>query len=189
MPRRFFEMYDDVNVPERWHLTGPFDAQGQEPNDVWQFTRGQPVTHPRQLKMHLDVRGRPLDYSHGGLNIPIIHARVAEVLAKLAPGDVQLLPVEVEEQSDPYFILVVTRLIGCIDEGASRIERWTPEDGIPEKVGQYMSVRDLHLDKSQIGNARVFRLKNWKVLIIVSEEIKEALERIQASGVQFEEVP
>jgi hypothetical protein len=38
---------------------------------------------------------------------------------------------------------VATRLIRCIDEKASRIELWTHEDGVPHKVGQYSSVRDM----------------------------------------------
>jgi hypothetical protein len=187
--RRFFRLYDDVYFPERWHLTGPFDAQGQEPEDFWQFSIGEPVKDLGPLSMRYDVPGQPLDYSHGGVDVPIVHDRVAEVFRKLAPGDVQLIPVQVEEQSDPYFILVVTRLIRCIDENASRILRWTPEDEEPEKVGQIRSVRELHLDKSRIGDAQIFRPEDWDVEIIVSEEIKEALERIQASGVTFTEVP
>ncbi|HZI16887.1 MAG TPA: DUF1629 domain-containing protein [Myxococcus sp.] len=189
MPHRFFRLFDDVYVPRRWHLTGPFDAQGQEPDDVWQFTGGHPVKELGPLWMRYDVRGRPLDYSHGGLNIPIVHARVAEVFTALSPQDVQLLPVQVEKREEPYFILVVTQLIHCIDESASRIDRWTPADGIPEKVGQYASVSNLHLDRSRVGDAHVFRPKDWRVLLIISEEIKEALERIRATGVKFTEVP
>ena len=189
MHRRLFRLYDNVYAPNRWHLTGPVDAQGQEPDDVWQFTGGHPVKEPGPLWMRYDVPGEPLDYSHGGLDVPIVHARVAEVFTRLAPREVQLLPVQIEGQSDPYFILVVTRLIRCIDEEASRIQRWTAEDGIPEKVGQYASVRNLHIDRSRVGEAQVFRLEDWEVDIIVSEELKAALEHIQASGVSFTEVP
>ncbi|MFP2934744.1 imm11 family protein [Pyxidicoccus sp. 3LG] len=189
MLRRFFELFDDVYVPSRWHLTGPVDAQGQELDDPWQFTGGHSVEKPGQLWMKYDVPGSPLDYSHGGLNVPIVHARVAKVFTELAPQDVQLIPVQVEDQTDPYFILVVTRLVRCIDEETSRIRRWTPEDGLPEKVGQYKSIENLHVDKARVGDARVFRPEGWKVDIIVSEELKEALERIRATGVTFTEVP
>jgi hypothetical protein len=189
MHRRLFKLYDDVYAPGRWHLTGPVDAEGQEPDDSWQFTGGHPVKAPGPLWMKYDVPGKPLDYSHGGLDIPIVHARVAEVFTRIAPQDVQLLPVHVEEQTDPYFILVVTRLVHCIDEKASRIERWTPEDGVPEKVGQYSSVRDLHIDRSRVGNVHVFRPEGWEVVILVSEELKDALQHSQATGMTFTEVP
>ncbi|MFP2912649.1 imm11 family protein [Pyxidicoccus sp. 3LFB2] len=189
MHRRLFKLYDDVYAPDRWELKGPVDAEGREPDDVWQFTGGHPVKDPGPLWMKYDIPGRPLDYSHGGLDVPIVHTRVAEVLTRLAPQDVQLLPVQVEEQTDPYFILVVSRLVRCIDEKASRIQRWLPEDGVPEKVGQYSSVRDLHIDRSRVGDAQIFRLQDWEVVIIVTEELKEALERSQATGMTFTEVP
>lgn len=185
MRPRFFKLYDDVYAPRRWHLAGPFDAQGLEPEDVWQFTGGHPVKDPGRLYMRYHVRGRPLDYSHGGLSVPIVHARVAEVFTRFAPQDVQFLPVEIERQSEPYFILVVTRLIPCIDEKASKIERWTMEAGIPEKVGQYSSVWHMRIDKARVGDARVFRPEGWEVAIIVSHHIKAALEHIQATGVKF----
>lgn len=181
---RFFELCDDVYFPERWELDGPVDDQGQEPDDVWQFTAGRPVKEPGKLRMFLDVPGQPLDYSHGGLNVPIVHARVAKVFTELAPRDVQLIPVEVEGQSDAYFILVVTRVVRCIGEEASGIRRWAPEDGLPEKVGQYKSIDSLHIDKNRVGDARVFRPEDWGVVIIISQELKASLERIHATGVK-----
>jgi hypothetical protein len=181
-------LFDDVYFPDRWHLGSPIDAQGKEADDFGYFTQGHAVEDPGQLRIPYNVLGRPLDYSLAGVNVPIVHARVAELLTQLAAQDVQLLPVEIEEQSDPYFILVATRLIRCIDEAASRIERWTPEDGVPEMVGQYASVRDMRIDKTRVGDAHVFRPEGWEVALVVSEEIKEALERIQTTGVKFTEV-
>ena len=185
MPRRFFRLFDDVYFPERWHLGSPVDSQGKEADDFGYFTQGHAVKDPGRLWMPYDVPGRPLDYSLAGLNVPVLHSRVAELFTQLAPNDVQLFPVEIAEQPDPYFILVVTRRIRCINEEASTIERWTPEDGLPELVGQYRSVRDMRIDKSRVGNTQVFRPEGWEIVILVSEDIKAALERIQATGVKF----
>lgn len=190
MSRRFFKLHDDVYAPERWQLKGPFDAMGQEPDDVWQFTSGHPVTAPGPLFMKYDIPGEPLDYSHGGVAVPIVHSRLAEVFAERAPQDVQLLPVDVEGQSDSYFILVVTRRVRCIDEEASRVRRWKPEDGVAWKVGQYRSIEDLHIDKTLVGaDVQIFRPEDWEVVILVSEELKDALEHSQATGMTFKEVP
>lgn len=184
-PRRFFRLFDDVYLPGRWHLTSPLDDDGKEVDDFGYFTQGHAVKDPGPLWILQDVPGRPLDYSLAGLNVPILHARVAEVFATLAPGDVQLLPVKIEGQSEPYFILVATRLIRCIDERASKIERWEAEDGVPEMVGRYSSVDDMHIDKSRVGDAQVFRPEGWENFLIVSQEIRSALEHIQATGVKF----
>ncbi|MFP2912650.1 imm11 family protein [Pyxidicoccus sp. 3LFB2] len=189
MPRWFFDLFDDVSVPGRWHLGSPVDAEGREADDFGYFTQGHAVKAPGPLRISCTEPGTPLDYSLGGLNVPIVHARVAEVFTRLAPQAVQLLPVEIEGQSEPYFILVVTRRVRCIDESASEIERWTEANGVPEVVGEYMSVRDLHIDKSRVGNEQIFRLQDWEVVILVSEELKDALERSQATGFKFTEVP
>jgi hypothetical protein len=114
---------------------------------------------------------------------------VAALFAELAPEDVQLFPVEIEDQPEPFFILVATRLIRCIDERASRhVRRWTPEDERPEKVGTYRDVRGLRIDPSQVGDAKVFRPWGWPIVLVVREELKTALERMGASGTEFEEV-
>ena len=76
----------------------------------------------------------------------------------------------------------------CIDEQASKVQFWTPEDGVPEKVGKYWAVDDLRVDKTKVGNAQVFRPEGWEVALIVSGEIKDALERIGATGTRFEAV-
>jgi hypothetical protein len=55
-------------------------------------------------------------------------------------------------------------------------------------VGQYYAVDDLHIDKAKVGKARVFRPEGWEVALIVAEDIKEALERMGATGARFEEV-
>jgi hypothetical protein len=187
MAPRFFQLRDDVYARRRWHLNTPTDSQGRALDD-WQFTRGTPVSLQDRLKCRVEIKGRSLDFSEAGLGVPVVHARVATVFAELAPDDVQLLPVDVDGQPDPYLVLVATRLIHCIDEPSSKVDFWTPEDGLPHKVGQYCAVDDLHIDKSRVGNARVFRPQGWAVALIVREEIKDALTRMGATGVKFEEV-
>ncbi|MDY7225384.1 imm11 family protein [Hyalangium rubrum] len=187
MHPRFFELYDDVSAPGRWHLGSPTSMQGEEVED-WQFTDGKLLHIEGRLKVPVEHEGRPLDFSETNLKIPVVHVRVATVFAELAPDDVQLIPVDIEGQPDQYLILVATRRVRCIDEKASRVRLWTPEDGVPHKVGQYRDVRDLHIDKARVGTTKVFRPEGWLGTLIISEDIKGALERMGATGVKFEEV-
>ncbi|KFE68601.1 hypothetical protein DB31_7838 [Hyalangium minutum] len=156
--------------------------------DDGQFRLGFPVLFKERLRIPVETAGTPLDFTEAGIMIPVVHVRVASMFAELAPDDVQLIPVDVEGQPDQYLILVATRRIHCIDEKASRIELWTHEDGVPHKVGQYFSVRDLRIDKSKVGSAQVLRCEGWTGPLIVSGEIKDALDRIGATGTRFEEV-
>jgi hypothetical protein len=185
--KRFFELADDVNFPHRWDLDTPTDSHGQKVDDA-QFRRGAPVNLNERLRIPVEIAGTPLDFTEAGIRLPVVHVRVASMFAELAPDDVQLIPVDVDGQADQYLILVATRLIRCIDEKASRIQLWTHEAGIPDMVGRYFSVRDLRIDKSKVGSAKVFRCEGWSGTLIVSEEIKDALDRMGATGTRFEEV-
>jgi hypothetical protein len=187
MPGRFFQLADDVNVPHRWDLDTPTDSHGQKVDDRM-FRHGEPVHLQERLRIPIEHSGKPLDYTEAGVGLPVVHVRVASMFAELASEDVQLIPVDVAGHPDQYLILVATRRIRCIDEQASRIDLWTHEDGVPHMVGQYFSVRDMRIDKAKVGNARVFRPEGWEVVLIVSEEIKDALERMGATGTRFEEV-
>jgi hypothetical protein len=187
MTQRYYELYDDVYVPLRWHLATPTDRQGREVDD-WQFTDGRPLSIEGRLKVPIEHEGRPLDFSEAGLKIPVVHVKVASVFAELAPDDVQLIPVDVERQPDQYSILVATRCIRCIDEAASKVRFWTAEHGVPHKMGQYIAVDDMRIDRARVGEARVFRTEGWEGSLIVSGDIKDALERIGATGVKFNAV-
>jgi hypothetical protein len=186
MPKRFFRLADNVYIPHRWDLGTPTDSDGQKVDDSM-FWSGAPVHIQGRLRIPVEIAGKALDYTEAGINIPVVHVRVASLFAELAPDDVQLIPVDVEDQPDQYLILVATRMIRCIDEQASRIELWTHEDGVPHKVGQYFSVRDMRIGKSKVGGAQLFRCEGWSSSLIVSGEIKDALERMGATGPRFEE--
>ncbi|MFP2907196.1 imm11 family protein [Pyxidicoccus sp. 3LFB2] len=188
MSQRFFRLNNDAGSPGRWHLDNPTDSEGRELDDSWQFTDGRPVHVPGRLKVPVEQPGRPLDFTLAGLAIPVVHVRVASVLTERAPADVQLVPVDIDGQPDQYLLFVATRLIRCIDEQASRIRLRDAEEGPPERGWQYASVRDLRIDKSKVGDAKVFRTEGWNIALVVSDDIKTALEQLGTTGVKFEEV-
>jgi len=189
MPKRYYDLKDDMSIRGRWLLGTPTDVQGREVDDPWMFYRGQRLPDLGPLKLPITVPGRALDFSRAAFAAPVVHARVASVLSDLAPEEVQTLPVEIEGQPEPFFILVATQLIQCIDERASRhVRKWTPEDGRPEKLGKYRDVRGMRIDASQVGDAKIFRPRGWAIVLIVREDIKDALERMGATGTTFEEV-
>jgi hypothetical protein len=190
MPTRYFRLMDDVSVPGRWELGVPVDQQGRELDDPWMFKNGVPVHVDGRLEVPIQIPGKPLDFSLAGIGVaPVVHVKVASLLKELAPEDVQLFPVDIDGQPDQFCILNVTRTVKCIDDEASEeVSYWTPEDGRPEKVGQYEGVHGLRIDPTKVGAARVFRTWGWTIALIVSEELKEALERIRATGTKFKEV-
>ncbi len=73
-------------------------------------TDGTPIPDPGRLRLPMDVRGTALDFSLAAFAAPVVSARVASVFSELAPEEVQTLPVEIEGQPEPFFILVATQL-------------------------------------------------------------------------------
>jgi hypothetical protein len=140
------------------------------------------------MKVPIQHAGKPLDFTLTALSVPIVHVKVAAVFLELARHDVQLIPVDIKGHPDQYLLLVATQLIRCIDEKASSVQFWEPVDGLPEKVGQYYAVDDLRIDPTAVGGAKVFRTEGWPLALIVSEDIKKALEHAGATGVKFTQV-
>ncbi|NMO21354.1 hypothetical protein HPC49_00915 [Pyxidicoccus fallax] len=186
MPKRYFRLKEDMQVGN-WDLGDPLGANGQEVDDPYVFREGHPVHIQERLTIPVDEPGRRLEFCTAGLGAaPIVHVRVASLFAELAPNDVQLIPVDVQGQPDQYLILVATKCIRCIDDAASdEVRYWKPEDGQPERVGYYKSVIGLRIDPTKVGDARVFRTWGWDIALIVSEDIKQALERAKVTGAKF----
>lgn len=185
MAKQYFKLFDDLYIPGRWHLERPMDERGQE-IQTWLFDQGEPVHVEGRIRIPINIPGKALDFSLLTSGpVPVVHARVAAVLAEMAPGDVQLIPVEVEGQAEPYFLLNITRVVKCIDDEASGQVRYvTPEHELPEQLGQYRFVLDMRIDPSKVGDAQVFRTWGW-LAMIVSEDIKSALERMGVTGTKF----
>ncbi len=174
-----------MSIPGRWVLGSPFNQQGQE-IDSWQFSKGQRVELEGVPRFSMAHAGRPIDFSQTGLGVLVVHDRVVSAFERLGIQEVQFLPAQVEGQSEPWFILNILRIIRCIDDARCEyVEYWEPEDEMPDKMGQYSNVRGLKVDPARIEDAHIFRTWGWHMAIIVSEQLKQALEQEGVSGVKY----
>jgi hypothetical protein len=178
-----------MRSPVRWLLADPVDEGGQEINP-WQFKKGRTLDLPGTLRFAQAHPGNALDFSLAGMGIPVVSRRMVALFERLdLQQQVQFFPAQVEGHADPYFILNILRVIRCIDEARSEeIHHWKPEDGNPDKVGQYRVVSGMRIDPSQVGDAHIFRPWGWRVAIIVSEHLKQAMEEEGLTGPRFVEV-
>ncbi|MBZ4416851.1 imm11 family protein [Myxococcus sp. RHSTA-1-4] len=188
---RYFDLMENLYIPGRWYLDTPVDGKGVD-SGSWLFMEGKPASVEEPLRVGLFRPGKALDYSCADAGaVPVVHPRVASVLTALAPGDIQTFPIQVEGQPEPYVLVNVARLVDCIDDQASEhVQRWIPEDenDQPERAGEYRNVVGMRIDKSRVGDAKIFRPWGWPVVLVVSEDIKDALERTGATGMKFTEV-
>ena len=185
---RYYELTDDRRSRARWHLRSPLNEQGQ-PVDTWQFFKGRRLEPEGTIRFPVRPAGEALDFTWAAFSIPVVHERFAQLFQRLGVPEVQFIPAQVEAHPEPYFILNTLRTIPCIDDArCAGVEHWRPEDGQPEKVGEYRSVAGLRIDPSKAGGARIFRPWGWDVALIVSDDLKHAIEAEGLSGTRFVEV-
>jgi hypothetical protein len=187
MPR-YFDLTDNMRIKGRWHLRTPLDEHGEEVAP-WQFKKGKHLDIRGAIRFPVRPTGKALEFTLASFAIPVVHVRVVALFERLRIQEVQFIPVQVDDTSEPHFILNTLRIIRCIDDArCEEVKRWTPEDGQPEKVGEYRNVVGMRIDTAQADGTQVFRPWGWRVALLVSEEVKQALEREGITGTQFDEV-
>ena len=179
---------DDMRIVGRWHLRHPIDEHGEK-IDPWQFTRSQWLEPQGTRLFPVKPDGLALEFTLDAFVTPVVHGRVVQLFARLGIQEVQFIPIQVERHAGPYFILNTLRVIRCIDDArCEEVQYWKPEDGEPEKVGQYRFVAGLRIDPAKVEGARIFRPWGWPLALIVSEDLKQALEAERITGTRFVEV-
>jgi hypothetical protein len=185
---RYFKLMDDRRSRDRWHLGAPVDEQGQE-IEPWQFDEGRRLELGCLPRFPLEIPGRPLDFSWAAFSILVVNERFVQIFEHLGIQEAQFIPAQVEAHPGPWFILNPLRIIPCIDDArCEEVQYFKPEDGQPEKVGQYRVVAGMRIDPTKVEGARIFRPWGWTVALVVSEDLKEALEREGLTGTRFVEV-
>jgi hypothetical protein len=197
---KYYDICDDVYIPGRWDLSFPLFADGEDEDgregdderelfDTYRFKEGRFLEIERPIRLTMKPAGIALEFSEA-MGTPIVHRRVVSLFERLGlQKEVQFIPVEVEGQMEPWFILNALRIIRCIDDArCEEVLSWQPEDNRPDKVGQYRNVAGLRVDPDKIGDAHIFRPWGWKVVLIVSEYVKQAMEAEGITGIKFLEV-
>ncbi|WP_083423114.1 imm11 family protein [Stigmatella aurantiaca] len=164
------------------------DERGQE-MDPWQFRQGRVLALEGVACFPIQVAGDSLDFCWAAFAIPVVHERVVQLFERLGVQDVQFIPAKVAGAGGAHFILNALRVIRCIDDARSEeVQHWTPEDGEPEKTGEYRSIIGLRIHPAKVGDARIFRPWGWRIALIVSEDLQQAIEAGGISGVRFTSV-
>ncbi|WNG43397.1 hypothetical protein F0U60_04270 [Archangium minus] len=185
---KYYVLKDDMRITGRWHLRHPVDEHGQK-IAPWQFTQSHRIAQQGAIRFPVRPDGLALDFTLDAFLIPVVHYRVVQLFERLGIQEVQFLPAQVEGHAGPYFILNTLRVIRCIDDDqCEEVQYWMPEDGEPERVGEYRFVAGLRIDPTKVEGARIFRPWGWPLALIISEELKQAMEQEGLTGTRFVEV-
>ena len=197
---RYYKINDDKYIPGRWHLRMPLFKDGEDEGeregddarelfDTWRFNEGSVLEVEKPIRLLVKPAGVALEYTES-MGIPVVHRTVVALFERLGlQREVQFIPVEVEGQTEPWFILNALQVIRCIDDArCDEVFYWGPDDGEPDRIGEYRNVRGLKVDPVKVGDAHIFRPWGWLVVLIVSEHVKQAMEAEGITGIKFIEV-
>ncbi|MBZ4330312.1 hypothetical protein K8556_05770 [Corallococcus sp. AS-1-12] len=188
MERHFYSVVLG-DVPQ-WLLATPTRDSGQAFDEPWMFTDGRVLPDSGLARSWVTHPGVRRTFVFAGVEeTPIVSEAVANVFRALAPGDVQLFPMSIEGEADPFFVVNATKVVDAIDEARCReVHHYDEGTHPPEFEGEYNWIYGLRIDPAKTEGAQVFRLKKLKVAFIVSEDVKNALEAVGNLGVSFERV-
>lgn len=180
-----------------WHKVGEWIGPqwvGNDAPDGWAYTRCErlPSDHPEQIGLWGTVyrKGQPVDFrTTGTCNVPIASQRFAKTIEEIAPNDLQRIPFRIEGAEGEWEILNVLPLIDCLDRERSWITYFPENEPLcPSRSGKPRRVINLTIHADRTSGHQIFRIKDWQVVIAVSEQIKDAIERAELTGMKFESV-
>ncbi len=181
---KYFRLFDDVHVPARWHLGEVLDATGSALN----LLDGTLLPSDVGAQVEVHHTGIELNFCLTSFAVPVARTELARVIEQVANGDVQRLSLDIPTH-EGFDVLNSTRIIECLDEARSEFTKWTDKDHRADLAGQYRMVTKLKIHTAQVPPAcHFFRIKGWPIALIVSENVKTAMERSDCLGAKFEDV-
>lgn len=186
--RSYFRLTDSKQVPGRWYPRAPMHGSEEIDPRLFIWTHG-PLQLPPGLVLSLRRPGRPMDWTEGDNGMPVVSEKAGRILQEIAADEVQLFPVRVTRRREPFHLMKTLHAVECVDESRSTgVERWTKDSFRPDLAGSYQSIFKLIIYPEKAQGLHLFRVKDWEVGLIASQEIKDAFEREQIVGALFHPV-
>jgi uncharacterized protein DUF1629 len=178
---------DDSGFPDRWFLCEPLTTAGIG-IDAREFTYGRRYNGPTPAVVPIRQAGRRVAFNLGAFDLPVVTSEIGSILARVCPNDIERFAVNVGTGFSGFEIVNAIHQAKCVDEIRSNVRKWGPEDHRPDLVGQYIEFNPLVIDPERTIGRHFFRIWGSLVELIVSDEVKEAIEDLPDLGVKFESV-
>lgn len=175
--KEWFSLSDDKNDEGRCATT-----EAREDGPAFDITsllaRAQPVSPDIVVPVQRITDGTLRDINFAAYGTPVFSKRAAELLLSVAPNDIQLLRSTLDgNPSDRLGINVISE-VDCLDVQHSVLFG-------PIKNGRPSGLVTGCVIPASIGQQQVFRMKYFKIIMVVTARIKNAIESAGLSGASF----
>ncbi len=129
------------------------------------------------------------DFALSTVLVPIHSARLKAFIEEIAPGEVQYLPLKIYNKGtgeiEGYHIGNVLKIIDCLDRENTIHQETESKDSRSGRSGKLSEKKNIVLNPALIGDAKIFRLKDWEFMIIVRDDVVKAVKKSGFSASRF----
>ena len=151
--------------------------------DLWAYRRCQPVEHRLPVPFEISHPGRSVDYNETAFSAIVVSSRLGQVWKEFASNSLQLITAEIVNSKTGWHIANIQDCVDCLDHTRSLIQ-YFPSDAA-DRPGKPRSVIKLVIDPEKARGHHLFHISDWRVVTIVSAELKRAMESTDISGVEY----
>ena len=187
----FHALSFDPDFEDSWSLDVQHLHDDGSWKDVWAFTRCERIANI-PFEIIVEEHGRAPDFDvTGAFAVPVVSEKVADILQRICPNDIQLLAFSIPKYGNRFVLNVLNR-IDAIDHDLSLIQYW-PDDpnalGFDQsKAGKPRGVMRLAISETRVNHHQLFRLAGWEIAIIASHEIVTEFIREGVTGFAYNPV-
>lgn len=157
-------------------------------SDGRQYSFGAAERQEGSLVVEVVRDGRMLDFNLGMLDEVVVRAELGRRVVEVAGECVQVIPARVGAE-DGFVVLNPLCVVDCLDESRSVFRKYDELGVFSNRIGEYRSVDELWIDPSRVpSGAHFFLIGRWRVVMVVSEAVKAAMESVGCEGAIFRRV-
>lgn len=138
------------------------------------------------------------DYPFATGLLPVYSERLKSLMENLVIYGIQYLPIRILKRDGAkevggYHIANYLNVIDCLDRERSVYQIWTKENLLfwekrPHVLGTFRDVTKAVIDSKKTGDIPIFRLWGWEMMVVVRENVMEAIEEAGITGCVFREI-
>jgi hypothetical protein len=176
--------YYSISIKESkknyWFLSKLKNSNG-EIIDEMQFQRCLKLNIENDLFYQVEIDGeRPLFFFAGANTAPVIGVVIKQEFDKLMMDSVQYIPVGVHGYDEKYYILNIIKDYDCMDKDKSKYDLFS----LPNIPTPMMMMYDLYIRQND-EYPPIFRIKDYGTAVIISQKIKDILEKYKVDGINY----
>jgi len=181
----YYRLTFEPEIEKAWYLSKIMYSDNEYIPDFYFISAHRfNLESGRNVKVIQSVEGYPVDFRLTAFGVPVVSKSFADVVQSFDGNAVQRIPVEIDYFQTDYEILNILDAQECIDDKQTYVQRYTAETN-SDKVGEIHFLGDIKIVPEAVKGHHIFRLDEWKIIIIVSNALKQALESNHFIGMRF----